>query len=111
MDVSKKFVLIVGEHTNTVTKGGCQFCGSYNHYIGYCVKGNSVDTRSFIKYECDKANEAGIKIIVLYKDVKVSKGKCPEAIRNIGIHIPMLYIGLDGKRYWDYGAVRRALEA
>lgn len=74
------------------------------------MKGNTGDTRSFIKYECDKAYEARIKVIVLYKDVKVSKGKCPEAVRNIGIHIPMIYIGLDGKRYWDYDAVRRALE-
>ena len=54
--------------------------------------------------------EAGIKIIVLYKDVKVSKDKCPEIVRNIGIHIPMIYIVLDGKRYWDYDAVRKALE-
>ena len=30
LDVSKLFVLIVGDHTDTITKGSCQFCGSYN---------------------------------------------------------------------------------
>lgn len=111
MDASKKFVLIVGEHTNTATKGGCQFCDSYNHYIGYCKKGKTVDARSFIKYECDKAYEAGIKIIVLYKDVKVNREKCPAVIRYIGEHVPMIYTGIDGKRYWNYDAVKKVLEA
>jgi hypothetical protein len=30
MDNSYKFVLIVGSHTDTVSKGGCQLCDSYN---------------------------------------------------------------------------------
>ena len=111
MDVSKTFVLIVGEHTNTVTKGGCQFCHSYNNYIGYCARGKTTDARSFIKYECDKAREAAIKIVVLYKDIIVNRDKCPLAIRDVGVHVPMIYIGIDGKRYWNYDAVRKALEA
>ena len=32
MDASKTFVLIVGNETDSITKGGCQYCGSYNSY-------------------------------------------------------------------------------
>lgn len=53
---SKTFVLIVGEHTDSITKGGCQFCQSYNSWGGYCTRGHSVDFRSYIKFECEKAN-------------------------------------------------------
>lgn len=49
------------------------------------ARGHSVDYRGFIKYECDKAVEAGIKIIVLYKAACVNKSKCPEAVKNIGV--------------------------
>ena len=59
MDASKTFVLIVGNHTASVTAGGCQLCGSYHSYTKHCAKGYSVDYRSFIKFECDKAIEAG----------------------------------------------------
>jgi len=111
MDVSKTFVLIVGNHTNTVTKGSCHLCGSFNNYIGYCVKGHTIDRRSFIKYECDKAIEANIKIVVLYYATSVDKSKCPSAVRYTGIHVPMVYEGNDGQYYWDYQAVKKALEA
>lgn len=107
MDGSKTFVLIVGEHTNKITKGGCQNCGSYNSYTYACARGHSVDYRSYIRYECEKAIEAGIKIIVLYKSTKVDKAKCPEVIRNIGTHTAMIYYE-DGKHYWDYQAVKKA---
>lgn len=108
MDRSKTFVLIVGEHTNTITKGGCQYCGSYNSYRQYCAKGHSsVDYRSYIKYECDKAVEAGIKIIVLYNDTRINKSKCPEILRNLGMHASMVY-EKDGKYYWDYNSVKNA---
>lgn len=111
MDVSKTFVLIVGEHTNTVTAGSCQLCGSYNSYTHHCAKGYSVDYRSFIKYECDKAVEADIKIIVLYNSTKIEKGKCPEAVREKGTHATMVYKGKDGKYYWDYQSVKEAFDA
>lgn len=107
MDGSKTFALIVGEHTNKITKGGCQNCGSYNSYTYACARGHSVDYRSYIRYECEKAMEAGIKIIVLYKSTKVDKSKCPEVIRNIGTHIAMVYHE-NGKYYWDYQAVKKA---
>lgn len=107
MDGSKSFVLIVGNHTNTVTKGGCQYCGSYNSHTYACAKGYSVDYRSYIKYECDKAVEAGIKIIVLYKSTIVDRSKCPEAVKYLGIHVPM-YCYKNGVCVWDYQSVKSA---
>ena len=108
MDGSKKFVLIVGNYTNAITKGGCQYCGSYNSYIGYCARGHNVDYRSYIQYECAKAVEAGIEIIVLYKNTTVDRNKCPEIIRYKGKHVPMIFYR-DGKHYWDYKTVKNAL--
>ena len=107
MDGSKTFVLIVGSKTDKITKGGCQNCGSYNSHTYSCARGYSVDYRSYIKYECDKAIEAGIKIIVLYNDTIVDKSKCPEVLRNIGTHKAMVYYE-DGKYYWDYQSVKEA---
>lgn len=109
MDGSKTFVLIVGDYTNDITKGGCQLCQSYNSYTRSCAHGYSVDYRSYIKYECDKAIEAGIKIVVLYKAAAVQRCKCPESVRYKGNHVPMFYLQ-DGKYYWDYGAIKEALE-
>ena len=111
LDISKTFVLIVGEHTNSVTAGSCKWCNSYNSYIHHCAKRKSVDYRSYIKYECDKAMEAGIKIIVLYNTTKVDRNKCPEAVRREGIHVAMVYKGDDGKYYWDYQAVKKAFDS
>ena len=110
MDASKIFVLIVGEHTNSLTKGSCSFCGSYNSWNYNCARRYSVDYRSYIKYECDKALEAGIKIVVLYKDTVINKYKCPESVRNEGKHVAMICRKSDGKRYWDYQSVKKALE-
>lgn len=110
MDGSKTFVLIVGNHTSTVSKGGCQYCSSYNSHTYACGKGYSVDYRSYIKYECDKAVEAGIKIIVLYNNTVINKSKCPEAVRNKGIHTTMVYYE-NGKYYWDYQSVKKAFDS
>ncbi len=111
MDGSKRFVLIVGEHTKNLTKGSCAWCDSYNHHTYACAKQKSVDHRSFIKYECDEAVKSiddGMSIIVLYKATKVDKSKCPDAIKNLGNHVSMIYKGDDGKLYWDYNSVRDA---
>lgn len=75
---SKTFVLIVGKQTNTLTKGSCQYCSSYNSWTYSCAKGYSVDYRSYIKYECEKAYNDYIKgditkIVVLYKNTHVDK--------------------------------------
>ena len=110
MDASKKFVLIVGEHTLNLTKGACHLCPSYNHYAEYCARLNTTDNRSFIEYECDKAVEANMDIAVLYNSVAVDRSKCPLAVRYIGQHIPMVFKGTDGGYYWDYYAIKDALE-
>lgn len=109
MDASKLFVLIVGDHTDTVTKGSCHLCRSYNNYLSYCTRGYFTDKRSFIKYECEQAINAGIDIVVLYNDVSVNKSKCPLSVRYTGKHVPMAYRGSDGTIYWDYSAVKKAL--
>ena len=108
MDASKIFVLIVGDNTDTVTAGSCRYCSSYNSWTSSCARGHYVDYRSYIKYECDKAIEAGIKIVVLYNSTSVSRNKCPEAVRYKGTHVAMVY-RKDGKLYWDYNAVKNAL--
>lgn len=110
LDASKTFVLIVGDSTNDITKGSCSYCGSYNSYTQHCAKGYAVDRRSYIKYECEKAAEAGIKIVVLYKSATVIKTKCPIALRNTGIHTAMKRRKTDGTMGWDYIAVKKALE-
>ena len=110
MDVSKTFVLIVGDHTNTVTAGSCRWCDYYDTINYRCLKGYGVDNRSYIKYECDKAVEAGLKIIVLYKSTKIDYSKCPESVRNRGVHATMIYKGNNGKCYWDYQSVKNAFE-
>lgn len=111
MDSSKTFVLIVGDQTNTVTAGGCQFCGSYNSWNSYCAKGYNIDYRSYIKYECDKALEADIKLIILYNSTKIEKSKCPDSLRKIGTHINMKYIGNDGRTYWNYSEIKDAINS
>jgi len=108
LDVSKTFVLIVGENTKTVRNGGCQYCNSYNSWTNSCAHGHSVDYRSYIEYECDKAVRDGLKIVVLYNAATTNKSKCPDAVKNIGTHVAMWYYK-DGKHYWDYQSVKDAL--
>ena len=108
MDVSKTFVLIVGNKTSTLRSGSCQYCSHYNAWLGYCSHGHSIDQRSYIEYECEKAIEANMKIVVLYNFSHVDKERCPKIIRSYGKHIPMLYwkgINL----YWNYETVRNAI--
>lgn len=108
MDASKTFVLIVGQHTKTVRSGSCLYCASYHNY--QCARGRSLDFRSYIEYECEKAVEAGIKVIVLYNYTTVRKDLCPEAVRNVGTHTNMVYYK-DGNYYWDYEAVKKAFNS
>lgn len=108
LDASKTFVLIVGENTKTVRSGSCQYCDSYNSWTKSCARGYSVDNRSYIEYECDKAIRDGLKIVVLYNAATINKTKCPDAIKNTGTHAAMCYRE-DNKLYWDYQAVKNAL--
>jgi len=105
---SKTFVLIVGSNTKTVTSGGCQHCGSYHSRTKSCARGYSVDYRSYIEYECDKAIRDNLKIVVLYNAATVNKSKCPEATKNVGTHVAMRYYE-KREYYWDYQAVKRSI--
>lgn len=116
MDVSKTFVIIIGANTNDITKGSCSYCDSYRVCYtkpSYCAKGYSVSTLSYIKYECEQAVKANIKIVVLYKSTIVNKNLCPESIRSIGTHIAMKHWTINslGQRVidWDYQAVKNAI--
>lgn len=73
-----------------------------------CTRGHSVDNRSYIEYECDKAVRDGLNIVVLYNAATVNKSKCPDAVKNVGTHTAMCYYE-NGTYYWDYQAVKTAL--
>lgn len=112
LDISKTFVLVVGANTNSVRAGKCAYCSEYRTFYystAYCSHNNAIDNRSYIEYECDKAKEAGIKIVVLYNYLTVDRSKCPEAIRYTGMHLPMYYRGDDGKEYWNYKSINEAI--
>lgn len=108
LDSSKRFVLVVGSNTDGLTKGSCRYCPSYSSYSG-CNRGHSSDQKSFIDYECQYAARNNLEVIVLYNYLAVDRPKCPEAVRHTGNHLPARYRGSDGKHYWDYNAIRRAL--
>ena len=109
IDVSKTFVLIVGSQTKTVRAGSCQYCNSYNSWTSHCARGYSVDYKSYIEYECEKAVEAGIKIVILYNATTVDKSKCPDAVKAQGTHLAMMYIQ-NGIKYWNYSAIKDAIQ-
>ncbi|WP_429092585.1 TIR domain-containing protein [Aeromonas veronii] len=105
---SKTFVLIVGKNTKSARSGRCQYCNSYNSWTGGCARGYSVDNRSYIEYECDKAIKDGLNIVVLYNAATIDKSKCPDAVKNIGKHVAMHHY-VSGTYYWDYQSVKSAL--
>lgn len=109
LNLSKTFVLIAGKNTRTVRSGSCQYCGSYNSYTKACAKGYSVDYRSYIEYECEKAVNDGLNIIVLYYAATVDKSKCPDVIKSYGIHRKICKYE-DGTYYWDYESVKEAFD-
>lgn len=121
MNISKTFVLIVGDNTATTRKGSCayQTCANktYDYWEGYKCKvvGKTYSTESFIDYECRLARAAyergEMKIVVLYNATTVDKSKCPESLRNIGDHVPMKTKSLfTNKLIYDYQRVRSAIE-
>lgn len=107
LDASKTFVLIVGSNTKTVRSGSCQYCGSKNSWTGACARGHSIDNRSYIEFECEKAVRDELNIIVLYNAATVDKSKCPDAVKSTGTHKAM-WLYKDGQNYWDYQAVKSA---
>lgn len=108
LDMSKTFILIVGKNTKTNRAGSCQYCNSYNSYQHRCCRGNSVDYRSYIEYECDVAKRDIDKIVVIYNSSIVERSKCPEALRYIGQHIPAYYY--EGNNcYWNYTKIKECI--
>lgn len=104
LDRSKTFVLIVGEYTNKVRAGSCQYCSFDNIYGNYCKKGYYLSYKSYIEYECEEAVKANMNIVVLYNSSWVNKNLCPEILRDKGYHLPMI------KNFmWDYQSVKNVL--
>jgi len=89
LNQSYKFVLIVGDGTKNVRSGACHQCNSYNSYTRHCARGYSVDHRSYIDFECEKAVSDDLQIVVLYNSSSVDRSKCPEAVRYKGTHQAM----------------------
>lgn len=108
MDVSKTFILIVGNGTTSRRAGECNYCQHCNY--GRCNKGYSISNKSFIEYECDKAVRDGLKIIVLYNAATVDKTKCIESVKHTGTHVAMQYIA-NSTRYWNYADIKKAFSA
>lgn len=108
LDASKTFVLVVGNKTASLTRGGCRNCPSYSIY-GRCHRSGTVDHRSFIDYECEYAVDNHLRVAVLYNSTHVDKEKCPPAVRDVGIHRPALRSAWDGSLYWDDHAIIQAI--
>ena len=109
LNASKTFVLIVGAKTKYLTKGSCRYCGYYLSSSQKCFKGyHSVDLRSYIEYECEKALKDELKIVVIYNYLNVDKSKCPEVLKDAGIHIPAYVKKSDGT-YWNYQEIKDAI--
>lgn len=100
-DVTKTFVLIVGNGTKSRRAGECNYCFKHNE----C---GSTSNKSFIEYECDKAVRDKLKIVVLYNAATIDKSKCPDVVKNTGTHAAMCY-RKDGILYWDYQVVKNAI--
>ncbi len=107
LDASKMFVLIVGNGTKSVKSGSCQYCNSYNSWTKVCARGYSVDYRSYVEYECQKAVKDNLNIVILYNAASVDKSKCPDSIKAYGTHSAMQKMQ-NGTHVWDYSAVKKA---
>ena len=108
LDVSKTFVLIVGNDTKKLTKGSCRYCRSYSVYGG-CHRQETVDHRSFIEYECDYASKHALNTVVLYNSCCVDRNKCPDSLKYTGRHLAAVYHGAGGRYYWDINAIKQAI--
>lgn len=109
LNSSKTFVLIVGTKTNSLKSGSCSYCESYWSTDQSCLKDYSVDLKSYIDYECKKAIDKDLKIVVLYKSTNVLKSNCPSIIKDKGSHLPMKKRNDLDKIVWDYQAIKNKI--
>lgn len=121
LNLCKTFVLIVGKYTKGLRSGSCALCSNYRKGLygiaPYCYSSssNSIDYRSYVDYECEMAlkdyNEGKLKnIVVIYNGLlNVDKSRCPDCLKNIGVHIASDTIGADGTRRWDYQNIKNAI--
>ena len=106
MNESHTFVLIVGENTKTVCAGACSYCKSY--FNNRCYHGYSLNEESYIEFECRKALQDGLRIVVIHNSSQIKRENCPQIIANIGKHITAYYyIGNDC--YWNYNEIRNLI--
>lgn len=112
MNGSKTFILVVGNKTASVRSGSCGYgyCPSKNLYTGACARGYAIDNRSYVEYECEKAKNDGLNIFVLYNSCRIDKQKCPSALRNIGVHIPMRTVNNNYDIVWNYNEIYSKLK-
>ena len=108
MDISHTFVLIVGDNTKSLRAGSCPYCNSYNSWNKKCARGYTEDYRSYIEYECDKAVEADIRIVVLYASTVANREKCPDTVKYKGSHIPMYYYQ-NNQYFWNYNEIKNTI--
>lgn len=108
LNASKRFVLIVGEKTKRLTNGSCYTCWDYSSGLHSCTHGYTLDSRSYIEFECERAKRDELEIVVLYNSTIVNRAKCPEVLSGTGVHVAMKRWGDRGAE-WDYESVRDAL--
>lgn len=109
LNVSKTFVLIVGDNTKDLRSGSCAYCASYNSWNKSCARGRCVNYDSYIDYECKAAIKDDMNIVVLYNSTVVDKSKCPNIISSYGTHIPVYYYE-NGIKKWNYQKIKWAIE-
>ena len=118
LNISKTFVLIVGEHTSTVTSGACFNCEHYRKWTTMspsCAKGYCIDNRSYVQYECEMARkdfDDGVlkNIVIIYNGlINPNRSKCPDPLRWVGTHIGSDCRNDKGELCWNYGEIRDAI--
>lgn len=112
---ANKFVLIVGENTESRAAGSCSYCKSYNSYSQRCVRGYSANFNSFIEFECNKAVENEMNIVVIHKFERIRMDLCPSSIARCerAVHLPLYYAMKDiygrWQRYYNAHKIAEAL--
>lgn len=109
MKMCKTFVLIVGEHTNKLTKGSCRLCQDCFSICDCCLckRRHTIDDRSYVDYECEQAIKQELRIVVLYNSVRINKDLCPTVLKSKGKHVAMR--NNDCPLSWNYSGVRDAI--